>query len=354
MQLSAVDRNLQNNAVILECQIAAIQRGSAGRNTDILRNALCVRIHDQLLLRFAVCVVIGVRLCPVDGEGGFEKLPEGQYVRKGDQTCNICSIMLKKRGPDPGAIRRNSGGTGKIAGFLFRIRGKERLVFGIQGSRCLSCVFQFLLPEQTVDHGGINPFRGFCRKIPIGDLLCGGKRFAKIGMIQLHELAARAVFDASGVQKALHGLLLQIRECKKLLIRLQIAVQIEGFHGSGKILGARNSLQSVPDDAPCKKRKVELAAVVMHQGFVFLGEKKKRSQNIRFSVAVIVKPLDQLPAVILPVAAANQINAVLCGRETGCFNIHGKNTLSSAKTGKRVFGCVAVQFSGNDLHDNLS
>ena len=92
----------------------------------------------------------------------------------------------------------------------------------------------------------------------------------------------------------------------------------------------------------------------MHQGFVFLGEKKKRSQNIRFSVAVIVKPLDQLPAVILPVAAANQINAVLCGRETGRFNIHGKNTLSSSKTGKRVFGCVAVQFSGNDLHDNLS
>ncbi len=81
-----------------------------------------------------------------------------------------------------------------------------------------------------------------------------------------------------------------------------------------------------------------------------LGEQKEGRQDVRLCVAGIVKPLDQLPAAILPVAAADEIDPVfLCG-DSCCLNIHSQNILSAAEAGKGILIGVARQFPCDNLH----
>ena len=72
-----------------------------------------------------------------------------------------------------------------------------------------------------------------------------------------------------------------------------------------------------------------------------LGEKEEGCKDIRLPLSGIVKPLDQLPAVILPVSAADEIDPVfLCG-DAGSLDVHCQNILSAAKAGKGILIGVA-------------
>ena len=148
-------------------------------------------------------------------------------------------------------------------------------------------------------------------KILIQSLVVGGE----IRFILLDQLASAVGILSAEMKETLHGFLLAVWKLEQRLVPSGDGKQIKTLH-----LGKRNG-QVILSCAGAQIWNIESSAIKMHQSGEGTQLVRKSAQKILLVLKGFGKPLDELQRSTVVITAADEIQAAVVSRKTGCFNI---------------------------------